>query len=211
MKNTIALITLLLPVFLISQIPVTDAASGALLTKSNITQTASLKVLTKLIATQEKIIANQGKIIKLMEEQNRTLKHTDDLKTEEIEAYKKAPESIIVDYQLYDLENVKDDIVSTAKDFVKVIQKSKHLKSSDVRFYEDKTLELVEGTVMAWRQTKKLLSSNDKIIPANERQELLQTTIADIKKNIAKIKSFKRELSIVSLRRKANDRMFGNK
>ena len=210
MKNLIKIAIILLPFYGIAQIPVTDGVSAGILTSINIQTIAGNKLAGKIITQQQQIIANQKTLIELMREQNRTVKHTDKLKSEEIEAYKKAPENIIVDYQLQDLENVKQEIVEAAKDFVKFIRKSKNLKTSDFDVYEEKTVEIVENTVMAWKQTKSLLSSNDKIIPARERQELLQNTIESIRKYVTKIKSFQNELSYINKKRNTNDRMFGN-
>jgi len=210
MKKKLIVILVLIPLVGFSQIPVTDGVSAGILTSINIQTIAQNKLITKQIANQQLIIKNQQSIIKLMERQNQILNHTDKLKTEEIETYKKAPENIIVDYQLHDLENVKSDIVQAAKDFVKFIQGAENLEASDFKVYENKTVEIVENTVMAWKQTKSLLSSNDKIIPARERQELLQTTIESIKKNVTKIKSFQNELSYINKKRNVNDRMFGN-
>lgn len=163
-----------------------------------------------MISGQQQIIANQKTLINLMREQNRTVKHMDELKTEEIEAYKNAPESIIVDYQLNDLENVKSEIIEAAKDFVKFIKSADNLSTSDVRVYENMITDIVNNTASAWKQTKKLLSSNDKIIPARERQELLQNTISAIRKNVTKIKSFEKELFYINKKRNTDDRLFGN-
>jgi len=211
MKKPITIALSLIPLIGMAQIPVTDVASGGILTSINIQTIAGNKLTGKMLTQQQQIIANQKTLIELMREQNRTVKHTDKLKSEEIEAYKKAPENIIVDYQLQDLENVKKEIVEAAKGFVKFIRKAENLKTSDYKVYEDKTVEIVENTVMAWKQTKSLLSSNDKIIPARERQELLQNTIESIRKYVTKIKSFQNELSYINKKRNANDRMFGNK
>lgn len=210
MRKSITTLLFTIPFFALAQIPVTDVASGGILTSINIQTIAGNKLTSKMITQQQQIIANQKTLIKLMREQNRTVKHTDDLKTEEIAAYKNAPESIIVDYQLNDLEAVKTDIIAAAKDFVRFVKSADHLSASDVRVYEDKITDIVNSTAKAWKQTKKLLSSTDKIIPARERQELLQNTIAAIAKNVTKIKSFEKELFYINKKRNTDDRMFGN-
>ncbi len=210
MRKLVTIIVFVIPFFGIAQIPVTDAASAGILTSVNVQAVLRNKLLTKMISGQQQIIANQKTLINLMREQNRTVKHMDELKTEEIEAYKNAPESIIVDYQLNDLENVKSEIIEAAKDFVKFIKSADNLSTSDVRVYENMITDIVNNTASAWKQTKKLLSSNDKIIPARERQELLQNTISAIRKNVTKIKSFEKELFYINKKRNTDDRLFGN-
>lgn len=210
MKKIISLVIILSPLLGFSQIPVTDGVSAGILTSINVQTIAQNKLITKQIANQQMIIKNQQTLIKLLERQNQILNHTDKLKTEEIEAYKKAPESIIVDYQLHDLEDAKSEVVQAAKDFVKFIQNAKNIEASDFSVYEDKIVEIVESTIMAWKQTNNLLVSNDKIIPARERQELLQTSIEAIKKNVAKIKSFKNELDYINQKRNTRNRFSGN-
>ncbi|MEM7485714.1 MAG: hypothetical protein AAF348_10955 [Bacteroidota bacterium] len=210
MKKLISLLLTFSPLLGFAQIPVTDGVSAGILTSINVQTIAQNKLITKQIANQQLIIKNQQTLIKLIERQNQILDHTDKLKTEEIETYKKAPESIIVDYQLHDLEEARNDIVKAAKDFVKFIQNAKNLETSDFGVYEDKIASIVEGTIMAFKQTQSLLTSNDKIIPARERQELLQTSIEAIKKNIAKIKSFENELNYINQQRNTRNRFSGN-
>lgn len=210
MKKLVWILVSIAPFFGLAQIPVTDVASGGILTSINIQTIAGNKLMGKVISGQQQIIANQKTLIKLMREQNRTVKHTDELKTEEIAAYKNAPESIIVDYQLNDLEAVKTEIIAAAKDFVSFIKNADNLSTSDVRVYENKITYIINTTAQAWKQTKKLLSSTDKIIPARERQELLQNTIAAIRKNVTKIKSFEKELFYINKKRNTDDRLFGN-
>ena len=210
MRKLVTIIALIPPFFGLCQIPVTDGVTAGIATSINVQTIAGNKLLGQMIAGQQQIISNQKTLINLMLEQNRTVKHTDDLKTEEIEAYKKSPENIIVDYQLNDLEKVKKEIIDAARDFVRFIKSADNLSTSDVRVYEEKITEIVNNTAMAWKQTKKLLSSNDKIIPARERQELLQNTIAAIHKNVTKIKSFEKELFYINKKRNTDNRLFGN-
>jgi len=210
MRRLIIIIISVIPISGHTQIPVTDGVTAGIASSINIQTIATNKLLGKMIAQQKQIISNQRTLIKLMREQNQTAKHTDDLKTEEIAAYKKAPETIIIAYQLKDLETVKAQIVAAAKDFVSFIKSADKLSPSDVRVYENKITAIVKNTAVAWKQTKKLLESNDKIIPTHERQALLQNTISDIRRNITKIKSFEKELFYINQKRNTDDRLFGN-
>lgn len=68
----------------------------------------------------------------------------------------------------------------------------------------------MNGTVVAFKQTKKLLASTNRIIPARERQELLQTTIESLRKNIGKIEGYQNQLINANQKRTSKERIFGN-
>lgn len=181
------------------------------MTSINIQAVLRNKLLSKQIANQQRIIMNQKTIINLLRKGNNIVKHTDELKTEEIETYKKAPDRSIIQYQLYDLEKIKDDIVASAKGFLQVTKSLEHIEARELAKFTPKVAELVDGTVMAFRQTKKLLASSDRIIPARERQELLQTTIESLRSNIGKIKGYQDQLIIANKERSSRERIFGSK
>ena len=212
MKRTRTLqstILLLLPFVAGAQFAVVDATANAQLVKANI---QLVKVNSQLMANNKlltQMAKNQQVLIDLLRTQNKILEHTDRLKTEEIETYKKAPANVIVDYQLRDLEDVKEKMVRAARDFVDFIGDVEHLRPSDYDVYNDRVVGIVENTVSAWKQTKQLLASNDKIIPAGERQELLKVTIDNISTNIAKIRGYQEQLKMLNDNRKRTNRFFG--
>ncbi|NJB38094.1 MULTISPECIES: hypothetical protein [Flavobacteriaceae] len=206
----ISLVSLLvLPVLAHAQFAVVDATANAQLVKANI---QLVKVNSQLMAHNKlltQMVKNQQVLLDLIRQQNKILAHTDQLKTEEIETYKKAPASVIVDYQLRDLEQVKENMIQAARDFVDFLGAVEHLKPSDYEVYNDRVVGIVENTVSAWKQTKQLLASNDKIIPAGERQELLKLTIENISSNISKIRSYQEQLKMLNDNRKTANRFFG--
>jgi len=210
MRKFIITSILCLPFCAMAQIPVTDVAGGAILTSINIQAVLRNKLLTKQVANQQRMIMNQKTIINLLRKGNNIVKHTDELKTEEIETYKKAPDQSIIQYQLYDLEKIKDDIVASAKGFLQVTKSLDHIEAKELAKFTPKVAELVEGTVMAWKQTKKLLASRDRIIPARERQELLQTTIESLRSNVGKIKGYQDQLIIANKKRASREQIFGS-
>lgn len=193
-----------------SQIPVTDAASAGILANINTNAIANSKLIGQMISNQQQVIENQNTLIRLMKEQNRTIKHTDDLKTEEINTYKKAPDANIVSYQIHELNTAKRQLIGVSKDFVAFIKSADNLKPSDYKTYENKVKTLIKEAVMAFEQTKNLLRSTSVIIPARERQELLQNTISNMKKHVTTIKSFEKELDYINKKRGSNNRFYGN-
>lgn len=127
MKKAILIPLFIFPLFASAQIPVTDGVSAGILTSINIQAVLRNKILTKQMANQQKIILQNKTIISLLRKQNNIVKHTDELKTEEIRTYKEAPDSSIIQYQLYDLEKVKDEIVLSAKGFMNLANNLEHI------------------------------------------------------------------------------------
>jgi len=193
-----------------AQIPVTDGVSAGILTSINVQAMLRNKLLTKQVANQQKLILQNKTIIQLLKKGNKIVKHTDELKTEEIKTYKEAPDSAIIQYQLYDLEMIKDEIVESAKGFISLANNLQHITSDELQNFIPKVTELVNGTNIAWKQTKKLLASRDRIIPARERQELLQTTIESLKQNIAKIRGYQEQLVNANKKRASREQVFGS-
>lgn len=181
------------------------------MTSINIQAVLRNKLLTKSVANQQQMILNQKTIINLLGKGNKIVKHTDELKTEEIRTYKEAPDKAIIQYQLYDLEKIKNDIVVSAKGFISMARSLEHISSEELQNFTPKVTELVEGTVIAWKQTKKLLASKDRIIPARERQELLQTTIESLKQNVGKIKGYQEQLMNANKKRASREQIFGSR
>jgi len=210
MKKVLLASLLCLPLLATAQIPVTDGVSAGILTSINIQAVLRNKILTKQMANQQKIILQNKTIINLLRKQNNIVKHTDELKTEEIKTYKEAPDNSIIQYQLYDLEKIKDEIVLSAKGFMNLANNLEHISPGELKKFTPKVAELVNGTVIAWKQTKKLLASRDRIIPARERQELLQTTIESLKQNIGKIKGYQEQLVKANQKRASNEQIFGS-
>lgn len=198
------------PFYAMAQIPVTDGVSAGILTSINVQAVLRNKMLTKQIANQQKIILQNKTIIQLLKKGNKIVKHTDELKTEEIRTYKEAPDNAIVQYQLYDLELIKDEIVASAKGFLSLADNLEHITAEELKNFTPKVTELVNGTVIAWKQTKKLLASRNRIIPARERQELLQTTIESLKQNIGKIKGYQEQLVNANKKRASKEQIFGS-
>jgi len=193
----------------IAQMPTVDAPVASLLGTTN----AKLSLITSLQKTsntnQTTLISNQREIIRLLQRQNEILSHLDDLKNEEIETYKEAPDNRIVAYQKYDLERAKTEIVNQARDLMTFIESLDKIKYSEIESYTPKISKIVESTILIYTQTNSLLSASDKIIPAKERQQTLENATNKLRGHISKLKEFKLFLGMVNKSRKGMNELFG--
>ncbi|QKX07758.1 hypothetical protein HN014_22425 (plasmid) [Aquimarina sp. TRL1] len=199
----------ILPCLLSAQIPVTDAAAGMELTAINL----QITLLNQNINQANLKLSNLNNKVentnKKLTTSNDHLKKLSDLKEEEINSYKNAPDNRLVSYQKRTLMSEKKQIVNEIRNVLNWMGDLKHITEREKSKVEKRFTKMVLEITIIWTQTNDLLNANDSIIPANERQTMLEETLRVFKKYIGRIQQDESYLKMINAERKSRVELIG--
>lgn len=190
------------PLMSFSQFAVVDVNAG---TQLSILNKSLVRANAKIAALERKVqITN-----KELNKSNEYLRKIADLKEEEINAYKNAPDNRLVQYQKKNLFEAKQKIVLQIKQLLKNLSNLKYLSEQEKKSTKKRYAAMVLEVANIYKQTSSVLEINDKIIPANERQQLLENSLEVFERCISKMERENNQLILVSKRRKSRKELLG--
>ncbi|GAA4277542.1 hypothetical protein GCM10022259_22660 [Aquimarina mytili] len=191
------------------QIPVTDVAAGAQLSSLNMQVTMLSQSVTQTNSKLANLNSKVQNTNQKLEQANDYLKKLAELKEEEINTYKNAPDNRLVSYQKETLLMEKKRIVLQVKQLLQNLERFEYITENEKSKTEDRLSGMVTQVLLIWDQTTNLLNANDKIIPANERQKMLEETLDVFRKCISRMEQDQTWLAMVNKRRKSQKELFG--
>lgn len=208
-KQFIVMVLSALPFLAMGQIPVTDVAAGAQLSLLNRQVTKLSQSVTQTNSKLANLNSKVQNTNQKLEQANDYLKKLAELKEEEINTYKNAPDNRLVSYQKETLLMEKKRIVLQVKQLLQNLERFEYITENEKSKTEDRLSGMVTQVLLIWDQTTNLLNANDKIIPANERQKMLEETLDVFRKCISRMEQDQTWLAMVNKRRKSQKELFG--
>ncbi|MBL0686067.1 hypothetical protein [Aquimarina mytili] len=208
-KQFIVMVLSALPFLAMGQIPVTDVAAGAQLSSLNMQVTMLSQSVTQTNSKLANLNSKVQNTNQKLEQANDYLKKLAELKEEEINTYKNAPDNRLVSYQKETLLMEKKRIVLQVKQLLQNLERFEYITENEKSKTEDRLSGMVTQVLLIWDQTTNLLNANDKIIPANERQKMLEETLDVFRKCISRMEQDQTWLAMVNKRRKSQKELFG--
>ena len=158
MKRTLCILTMLIPLLAISQIPVTDAATNASVGMVN----SQLMNINLQLKTVNK---NLSRLINLMEKNNNNNKKSKEILKEELEAKKKAPDYVMQSTDVSRTLDLKDKILEAYRTSKNTIQELKLLESDEIQEFTLYTGNAIMEAKNLFKQCNNIIKTKSIILP----------------------------------------------
>ncbi|KAA2215760.1 hypothetical protein [Maribacter flavus] len=182
MKNSLLLMMLILQYPLLSQIPVTDAATNGSLGLVNsqlIQNNIQLKAMNK----------NLLRLIQLMEKNNRITTNSKDILQEELEAKKKTPSYVLQSSDVSQNLNLKSQIMDTYRILRQTVQQYDYLTSKEKQEFLRFVTEVILTTKNLFTQGQHTLTTPS-LLPPGERLNKIRNINADLEVLLKKLQEY---------------------
>lgn len=183
------------PLCVFAQIPTTDGGAIQRLNALN-RKMGSLKRKLKKVNRQ-------------LDETNYTLEKLTSLKEEEVNTYKSAPDNRLVSYQKNQLFKMKTELLREMKRLFLDLRHYEHIPVNQKEKVKKYFTSVIEDIIRIYTQTDNLLLASDKIIPANQRQRLLEYTLDILSGYVSEVSSQNNSLKIQNNERKSRTELIG--
>lgn len=195
MKRTLCILTMLIPLIAICQIPVTDAATNASVGLVN-SQLANINIQLKAVNQ------NLAQLINLMEKNNNNTRKSQEILEEELEAKKQAPEYVMKSTDVSMTLDLKDKILDAYRTSKTTIQELKYLERDEIQEFTLYTGNAILESKNLFKQCNDIIKTKSIILP-EERLKKINGINSKLEQLLDELITYNNKLTQISAFREA--------
>ena len=158
MKRTLLYLSILLPMAMMGQIPVTDAATNASVGMVN-SQLMNINIQLKAMNK------NLGRLINLMEKNNNETSKSRKILKEELDAKKTSPDYVMKSTDVSMTMDLKDKILEAYRTSKNSIQKLEHLEQDEIEEFTGYMANVILEARNLFEQCNEIIKTKSIILP----------------------------------------------
>ncbi|NYJ28199.1 hypothetical protein [Allomuricauda sp. ARW1Y1] len=202
MKKTLLYLSLLFPMAMIGQIPVTDAATNASVGVVN-SQLMNTNIQLKAVNK------NLARLINLMEKNNNETSKSRKILKEELDAKKTSPDYVMKSTDVSMTMELRDKILEAYRSSKNSIQKWKHLEQDEIQEFAGYTANAILEAKNLFKQCNGIIKTKSIILPEerlkkvsgiNSKLEQLLDGLIAYNNKLSQINAFREaKLSLINM------------
>lgn len=202
MKKSLLYLTVLLPMAMIAQIPVTDAATNASVGMVN-SQLMNINIQLKAMNK------NLGRLVNLMEKNNNETSKSRKILKEELDAKKASPDYVMKSTDVSMTLGLKDKILEAYQASRNSIQKLQHLEQDEIQEFTLYTAQTILEAKNLFKQCNNIIKTKSIILPEerlkkvsgiNSKLEQLLDGLIDYNNKLSQVNAFRESrLSLIKM------------
>jgi len=195
MKRTLLILNLFVPLVVLAQIPVTDAATNASVGLVN-SQLTSINIQLKTVNK------NLSRLINLMEKNNNNNRKAKEILKEELEAKKQAPEYVTQSTDVSMTIDLKSKILEAYRTSKQTVQELEYLEQKEKQEFLGYAANAIVETKNLFKQCNDILKTKAIILP-EERLKKVNGINTKLKTILDNLIAYNHKLSQTNAYRKA--------